>query len=50
MLSTIAAILIVLWIIGFMSFPVLGGFIHLLLLVAVVLFLVRIIQGRNPLK
>ncbi|MFA6257348.1 MAG: lmo0937 family membrane protein [Candidatus Paceibacterota bacterium] len=50
MLTTIATILIVLWLIGFVGFPVLGGFIHLLLVVAIILFLVRVIQGENPLK
>ena len=49
MLVTIAIILLVLWILGLMSGYVLGGFIHILLVVAIVLFLVRIIQGRNPL-
>jgi len=50
MLTTIAAILIVLWLLGFLAFPVVGGFIHILLVIAIVLFLVRIIQGENPLK
>ncbi len=48
MLTTIAVILIVLWLLGFLAFPVLGGFIHILLVVAIILFLVRIIQGENP--
>ncbi|MDR3519542.1 MAG: lmo0937 family membrane protein [Candidatus Pacebacteria bacterium] len=50
MLITIAVILLVLWLLGFMSGYVLGGFIHVLLVVAIILFLIRIIQGRNPLK
>jgi asparagine N-glycosylation enzyme membrane subunit Stt3 len=50
MLTTIATILIILWLIGFIGFPTLGGFIHLLLVVAIILFLIRIIQGENPLK
>jgi asparagine N-glycosylation enzyme membrane subunit Stt3 len=50
MLITIAIILLVLWILGLMSGYVLGGFIHVLLIIAIVLFLVRVIQGRNPLK
>lgn len=49
MLTTIAAILIVLWLVGFLGFHVLGGFIHILLVIAVIMILVRIIQGRNPL-
>lgn len=50
MLTTIAVLLLVLWALGFIGFHVLGSFIHLLLVVAVILFLVRIIQGENPLK
>lgn len=50
MLSTIAAILIVLWLLGFLGFNVLGSFIHILLVIAIILFLIRIIQGENPLK
>ena len=49
MLLTIAVILIILWALGFVAFPVLGGFIHLLLIVAVILILIRIIRGENPL-
>lgn len=50
MLTEIAVILIVLWIFGFLAFPVLGGLIHILLVVAVIMVLIRIIQGQNPLK
>jgi len=50
MLTTIAVILLVLWAIGFIGFHVVGGFIHFLLVVAVVLFLIRIIRGQNPIK
>ncbi len=50
MLTTIAAILIVLWLIGLIGFPSIGGFIHLLLVIAIILFLIRVIQGKNPLK
>jgi len=50
MLTTIAIILLVLWALGFFGGFVLGGFIHILLVVAVILFLVRIIRGKNPLK
>jgi hypothetical protein len=49
MLVTIAVILLILWILGLMSGYVLGGFIHILLVVAIILFLIRVIQGRNPL-
>jgi hypothetical protein len=50
MLTTIAIVLLVLWALGFFGGFVLGGFIHILLVVAVILFLVRIIRGKNPLK
>lgn len=48
MLVTIAIILIVLWLLGIVTSFTLGGFIHILLVVAIILFLVRIIQGKNP--
>jgi hypothetical protein len=48
-LETIAVILIVLWLVGMVSSYTMGGFIHILLVVAIVIFLVRIIQGRKPL-
>jgi asparagine N-glycosylation enzyme membrane subunit Stt3 len=48
MLTTIASILIILWAIGFLGFHVLGSFIHLLLVIAVVLILLRVIRGENP--
>ena len=47
MLETIAIILIVLWLVGLVSSYTMGGFIHLLLVVAVVVILVRVIQGRG---
>lgn len=47
MLSTVAVILLVLWLLGFVTSHTMGGFIHILLVVAVVMFLVRIIQGRG---
>jgi len=50
MLTTIAIILLVLWILGFIGFPILGGFIHILLVIAIILFLIRIIRGENPLN
>jgi hypothetical protein len=48
MLTTIAVILIVLWLLGFLGFHVLGGFIHILLVIAIILFLIRVIRGENP--
>lgn len=50
MLTTIAIILIVLWLLGFLGGYALGGFIHVLLVIAIILFLIRIIRGQNPLK
>jgi hypothetical protein len=47
MLMTIAIILLVLWLLGLVSSYTLGGFIHLLLVVALVIFLVQIISGRR---
>jgi hypothetical protein len=48
MLWTIFVILLVLWALGMVSSYTLGGFIHVLLLVAVAVVLIRIIQGRRP--
>ena len=47
MLWTIAVILLVLWLLGMVSSYTLGGFIHILLVLAVIAVLVRIIQGRG---
>jgi Family of unknown function (DUF5670) len=49
MLQTIAIILIILWLLGLISGYAMGGFIHILLVIAIVLILVRIIQGKKPL-
>jgi Family of unknown function (DUF5670) len=49
MLETIAVILIILWLLGMVSSYTLGGFIHILLVIAVIVIIVRVIQGRNPL-
>lgn len=49
MLTTIAIILIVLWLLGMVSGYTLGNFIWILLIIAVVLFLVRIVSGRSTL-
>lgn len=49
MLWTIAVVLLVLWALGLVSSYTLGGFIHILLAVAVVVILVRVIQGRKVL-
>jgi len=48
MLETIAIILIILWLLGLVSSYTMGGFIHILLVIAIVVILVRVIQGRGP--
>jgi hypothetical protein len=47
MLQTLAIILVILWLLGVVSSYTMGGFIHVLLVVAVVVVLVRVIQGRR---
>ncbi|MDP2894501.1 MAG: lmo0937 family membrane protein [Sulfurimonas sp.] len=47
MLESIAIILIILWLLGFTTSYTLGGFIHILLVIALVVILVRVIQGRR---
>jgi len=47
MLETIAVILVVLWLLGLVTSYTMGGFIHLLVVLAVVVILVRVIQGRR---
>jgi len=49
MLYTIAVVLLVLWALGFVSAYTMGGFIHVLLVIAIIVVLVRVINGRNPL-
>jgi uncharacterized protein DUF5670 len=49
MLWTIALILIVLWLLGFVTSTTMGGFLHILLVLAVVVVLLRVIQGRRAL-
>lgn len=49
MLYTIAMVLIVLWILGLVSSVTVGGFIHILLVIAVIIILLRVISGRKPL-
>jgi hypothetical protein len=48
MLWTIFVILLVLWLLGLVSSYTLGGFIHLLLIIAVVVLVIQLIQGRTP--
>jgi len=49
MLWTIAVILLVLWLLGLVSSYTMGGFIHVLLVIAIVVILINVIQGRKPL-
>jgi hypothetical protein len=49
MLYTIAVVLLILWLLGLVTSYTLGGFIHILLVVAIVVVLLRIISGRRPL-
>ena len=48
MLETIAVILLVLWLLGMVTSYTIGGFIHILLVVAIIMVLLRVIQGRRP--
>ena len=48
MLYTIAIILVILWLLGLVSSYTIGGFIHILLVVAIIMILVRLISGRAP--
>jgi hypothetical protein len=47
MLETIAIILIILWLLGLVSSYTMGGFIHILLVLAIIVILIRLIQGRR---
>jgi hypothetical protein len=48
MLWTIFVLLMIMWLLGMVSSYTLGGFIHLLLVLAIAVVLIRVIQGRNP--
>jgi hypothetical protein len=49
MLWTIAVVMLILWLLGLVSSYTMGGFIHILLVIAIVVVLIRVIQGRKPL-
>ena len=49
MFSTLVVVLLVLWLLGLVTSYTMGGLIHILLVAAIVVVLVRVIQGRNPL-
>jgi len=48
MLMTVAIVLVVLWLLGMVSAYTIGGLIHVLLVVAIIIVLIRVIQGRKP--
>ncbi len=49
MLYTIAVILVILWLLGLVTSYTMGGFIHILLVIALIIVILRVISGRNPL-
>lgn len=49
MLYTIAVVLLILWVLGMVTATTMGGFVHILLVIAVVVVLLRVISGRKPL-
>lgn len=48
MLTTIAIILLILWLLGVITAHTIGGFIHILLVIAIIIVLIRIIRGEDP--
>jgi hypothetical protein len=50
MLTTLLIVLVVLWVLGIVTANTMGGLIHVLLIVAIAVVLIRVIQGRNPLR
>jgi hypothetical protein len=48
LLWTIAVILVILWLLGWVTSYTLGGFVHILLVLAIIVILIRVIQGRRP--
>lgn len=48
MIWTIAVVLVILWLLGLVSGYTMGNFIHVLLVIAIIIVLVRVIQGRKP--
>ncbi|MHB8581323.1 MAG: lmo0937 family membrane protein [Ignavibacteriaceae bacterium] len=49
MLCTIAIVLIILWLVGFVVFPVVGGLIHILLVIALIMIVLNLVRGRRVL-
>ena len=50
MLETVIVVLVALWLLGLLTSYTAGGLIHILLVIAIVVVLIRVIQGRNPLR
>ena len=50
MLTTIAVVLLILWLLGFVTSYTVGGFIHVLLVIAIIMILIRLIRGQNPIQ
>jgi hypothetical protein len=50
LLMTIGVVLLILWLLGLVTSYTLGGFIHILLVLAIIVILVRVIQGRRPIQ
>ena len=50
MLVTIATLLVILWVFGLVTSYTIGGFVHVLIVVAIIMFLIRIIRGQNPIS
>ena len=50
MLNTILVVLVILWLLGMVSSYTMGGFLHILLVLAIAVILIRVIQGRNPIS
>ena len=50
MLATIAVILVILWLLGVVGSYTMGGFIHILLVIAIIAILIRVIYGENPFR
>ena len=49
LLTTVAVILLILWLLGMVTAYTIGGFVHILLIIAIIMILIRVISGRKPL-
>ncbi len=50
MLETIAIVLLLMWLLGLVSSTTIGGYIHILLVIAIIAVLIRLVRGQNPLR